>query len=39
MGDNRGNSEDSRVFGAIDQNLVVGRAFVRIWPFSRFGWL
>jgi signal peptidase I len=39
MGDNRGNSEDSRVFGAIDQHLVVGRAFVRIWPFGRFGWL
>lgn len=32
MGDNRGNSEDSRVFGPIDQDLVVGRAFVRVWP-------
>ena len=39
MGDNRGNSEDSRVFGPIEQKLVVGRAFVRIWPFGRFGWL
>ena len=32
MGDNRSNSEDSRVFGPIDEDLVVGRAFVRIWP-------
>jgi signal peptidase I len=32
MGDNRGNSEDSRFFGPIDTDLVVGRAFVRVWP-------
>jgi signal peptidase I len=32
MGDNRGNSEDSRYFGPIDEDLVVGRAFVRVWP-------
>lgn len=32
MGDNRGNSEDSRFFGPIDEDLVVGRAFVRVWP-------
>jgi signal peptidase I len=32
MGDNRGNSEDSRIFGAIDEDLVVGRAFIRVWP-------
>ncbi|MCU1486274.1 MAG: signal peptidase [Actinomycetia bacterium] len=32
MGDNRGNSEDSRFFGPIDKDLVVGRAFVRVWP-------
>jgi signal peptidase I len=39
MGDNRNNSQDSRVFGAIDRSEVVGRAFVRIWPFGRAGWL
>ena len=39
MGDNRNNSEDSRVFGPIDKRLIVGRAFVKIWPFSRVGWL
>jgi signal peptidase I len=39
MGDNRNNSQDSRVFGPIDRDVVVGRAFVRIWPFGRAGWL
>jgi signal peptidase I len=39
MGDNRNNSQDSRVFGPIDRSSVVGRAFVRIWPFNRGGWL
>jgi signal peptidase I len=39
MGDNRGNSQDSRVFDAIDRSTVVGRAFVRIWPLNRTGWL
>lgn len=32
MGDNRGNSSDSRRFGAIDDDLIVGKAFVRFWP-------
>jgi signal peptidase I len=36
MGDNRGNSEDSRVFGPIEDDLVVGRAFVRVWPLQDF---
>jgi signal peptidase I len=36
MGDNRGNSKDSRFFGAIDQSLIIGRAFVRVWPIGRF---
>jgi len=34
MGDNRPQSFDSRMFGPIEQNLVVGRAFVIIWPFG-----
>jgi signal peptidase I len=39
MGDNRSSSSDSRVFGPIDENEIVGRAFVRVWPPSRWGGL
>jgi signal peptidase I len=39
MGDNRTNSQDSRVFGPIQESDVVGRAFVRIWPLNHAGWL
>ena len=39
MGDNRPQSFDSRMFGTIDEKLVVGRAFVIIWPFSALRWL
>lgn len=37
MGDNRGDSQDSRVFGPIPEDSVVGRAFVVMWPPGRFG--
>lgn len=36
MGDNRTNSSDSRVFGPIEKNRIVGRAFVKIWPLRSF---
>jgi signal peptidase I len=39
MGDNRGNSQDSRAFGPVRRDAVVGRAFVRIWPLTHIGWL
>lgn len=39
MGDNRGNSDDSRNFGTISESAVVGRAFVLVWPPSDFGTL
>ena len=39
MGDNRCNSSDSRVFGPVDVDLVVGKAFVRVWPLSSVGFL
>lgn len=39
MGDNRGNSRDSRFFGPIDESLIVGRAFVIVWPLGRVGGL
>ena len=37
MGDNRGNSQDSRVIGPIDENLLVGEAWLRLWPLPQFG--
>ena len=39
VGDNRPQSYDSRMFGEIDEDLVVGRAFLTIWPFSNWSWL
>jgi signal peptidase I len=40
MGDNRGDSDDSRGgLGFIPIARIVGRAFVRIWPATRLGWL
>ena len=39
MGDNRPNSRDSRFFGAIPESLVIGRAFVRVWPVTAIGLL
>ena len=39
MGDNRSQSFDSRMFGTIEQSLVIGRAFVIIWPLGSFRWL
>ena len=39
MGDNRGDTRDSRYFGPIDEGLIVGRAFVRIWPVTHLGFL
>ncbi len=37
MGDNRSNSRDSRLFGPINVDLLVGEVFVRIWPLSNAG--
>jgi signal peptidase I len=39
MGDNRGNSSDSRTFGPIPQSTVVGRAFARVWPLNHTSFL
>lgn len=39
MGDNRPNSQDSRVFGAVDADTVVGHAFILIWPPQDLGTL
>ena len=39
MGDNREFSFDSRRFGNIEMEHLIGRAFVIIWPLSNFGGL
>ena len=35
LGDNRGASFDSRSFGAISRSAIIGRVWLRGWPFSR----
>jgi signal peptidase I len=35
LGDNRGNSEDSRDFGPVPEDEVVGRVLLRVWPLTR----
>ena len=35
LGDSRGNSSDSRVFGPIPEDSVVGRAILLVWPPGR----
>jgi signal peptidase I len=39
MGDNRTDSQDSRFFGPIDEDTIVGRAFVKVLPVADLGWL
>jgi signal peptidase I len=39
MGDNRGDSEDSRIFGPILRSKVVGRTVLRIWPLNHVSFL
>ncbi|MBW3546707.1 MAG: signal peptidase I [Actinobacteria bacterium] len=34
MGDNRDDSRDSRFFGPLPEELVIGRAFVKVWPLD-----
>ena len=37
MGDHRSNSADSRTFGPVEVDQVIGRAWLRYWPLDTFG--
>ena len=37
MGDNRGNSTDSRMIGLIDVRNIVGKVIFRVYPFNKLG--
>jgi signal peptidase I len=39
LGDNRANSSDSRTFRSITRDDIVGKAFVTVWPPTRFNGL
>jgi signal peptidase I len=37
LGDNRRNSSDSRIFGVVDVDDIIGKAWLTYWPLSDFG--
>lgn len=37
MGDHRSNSADSRTFGPVPLDRIIGRAWLRYWPIDTFG--
>ena len=37
MGDHRSDSADSRVFGPVEIDQIIGRAWLRYWPIDTFG--
>ena len=39
MGDNRNRSSDSRTWGLLPKNLMVGRAYLRLLPFDKISYL
>jgi signal peptidase I len=39
MGDNRGQSDDSRFWGPVPTGWIIGGAFATYWPLDRIGFL
>jgi signal peptidase I len=39
MGDDHPNSCDSRMWGTVPRASIIGKAFMEVWPLSRFGWI
>lgn len=37
MGDNRRNSEDSRSMGPVHRSQIIGKVYLRLWPFTFWG--
>jgi signal peptidase I len=37
MGDNRNNSRDSRSFGTVTKDRIIGEAIIRYWPPADWG--
>jgi signal peptidase I len=38
MGDNHANSCDSRTWGPVPRSDIIGKVFLKIWPFSHWHW-
>ena len=39
LGDNRGESLDSRYIGLVDKNRIIGRVIFRFWPLNKMGFI
>lgn len=39
LGDNRGNSTDSRIIGPIQKKWVIGKVFIRLFPLKKIGFV